>query len=84
MGMLYLEQNNLMDAEKYYRQAIILNPDDILALHGLGVLAIIGSDTVAANKYLSHATTLLFTSRRYLVAKLASQLHPKLKESLGE
>ncbi len=81
MAMLYLEQNNLMDAEKYYRQAIILNPDDILALHGLGMLAIIGSDSLAASKYLSHATTLLFTSRRYLVAKLASHLHPKLKES---
>lgn len=80
MGMLYLEQNNLMDAEKYYRQAVILNPDDILALHGLGVLAIIGSDQAAASKYLSHATSLLFTSRRYLVAKLASQLDPRLKE----
>lgn len=80
MGMLYLEQNNLMDAEKYYRQAVILNPDDILALHGLGVLAIIGADKTAATKYLSHATSLLFTSRRYLVAKLASQLDPRLKE----
>lgn len=85
MGLLYLEQNNLMDAEKHYRQAIILNPDDILALHGLGVLGIIGSDQSASSKYLSHATSLLFTSRRYLVAKLASQLHPRLKEpSLAE
>jgi Flp pilus assembly protein TadD len=85
MGLLYLEKNNLMDAEKHYRQAVILNPDDILALHGLGVLAIIGSDQSTASKYLSHATSLLFTSRRYLVAKLASQLHPRLKEpSLAE
>ncbi|MBI4854365.1 MAG: tetratricopeptide repeat protein [Acidobacteria bacterium] len=81
MGVLYLEQNNLMDAEKYLRQAIILNPDDILALHGLGILAILGSDQKIASKYFSHATTLLFTSRRYLVAKLASQLDPRLKES---
>lgn len=84
MGILYLQQNNLMDAERYLRQAIILNPDDILALHGLGILAIIGSDSASANKCLSHATSLLFTSRRYLVAKLASQLNPKLKSFTQE
>jgi Flp pilus assembly protein TadD len=84
LALLYLEQNNLMDAERYFRQAIILNADDILALHGLGILAVLATDKEATSKYLSHATTLLFTSRRYLVAKLATQLHPKLKESLGE
>lgn len=81
LGMIYFETSKLAEAEKYWRQALMLNPEDILALHGLAVLAILSKDQETAQRFLTRAASLLLTSRRYLIGKLNAQLHPLLRPS---
>jgi Flp pilus assembly protein TadD len=78
-GLFLLQQNRVGEADVHFRQALLLNPNDIIGLHGVGMLAILNDEKQIAADMINRAGAILSTSKRYLMQRLASRLHPKLK-----
>ncbi|MEW6731377.1 MAG: tetratricopeptide repeat protein [Acidobacteriota bacterium] len=78
-ALLLMEKGQMAYAEQYFHQALLLNPEDIIALHGLAVLALISEDPQSSEQFLTRAAPLLTGGKRTLLTKLAARLHPKLR-----
>lgn len=81
LGLLLFLTDRVDEAERHYHQALLLNPEDIFALQGLGALALLRGENSKAETLLARAETLLLTSRRYLTSKISSNLHPMLRST---
>jgi tetratricopeptide (TPR) repeat protein len=82
LGLLLLREGKLLEAEQYYREALLLNSEDILSLHGLSTLAILSDDRQAARSLLARANSLLRSGRRSVMDKIVERLHPKLQPQM--
>jgi tetratricopeptide (TPR) repeat protein len=79
LALLLLRDGKLNEAEQYYRQALLLNSEDVMALHGLSTLALISQDQQSARILITRANSLLAAGKRSLAKKLLERLHPKLQ-----
>ena len=59
-------QSKIEEARTWLSEAVVINPDDVDALHGLAMVAYLGDDLAAAQRYIAAAILLRPTDAGYL------------------
>ncbi|MBL8150884.1 MAG: tetratricopeptide repeat protein [Blastocatellia bacterium] len=78
LGLLMLEYGRIGEAESCFRQALLINSDDLIALHGLTIISWLDGRGDEAEALKTHAKSILKAGKRSITSEILPRLHPKL------